>query len=244
MTLRVRIQTAVSLVYPARCLNCGGLVDSDFGLCSACWRDTDFISGLVCDSCGIPVPGEDDGQHVECDECLAAPRVWSRGRAAIAYGGQGRRLVLALKHGDRTDLARPVSAWMARAAAPLLAQEPLLVPVPLHWSRLLRRRYNQSALLAQALAARTGCEWCPDALMRTEQTPMLEGRTRQERTTLLEHAIRPHSRMGYRLSGRRVLLIDDVLTSGATLSACTRACYAAGATEVNVVALARVVTAL
>jgi len=243
MTLRARIQTAVSLVYPARCLNCGGLVESDFGLCSACWRETSFISGLVCECCGAPVPGEDDGQQVQCDDCLEAPREWDRGRAAILYGGQGRRLVLALKHGDRTDLARPASAWMARAASDLLVEKPLLVPVPLHWTRLLRRRYNQSALLAQALAAREGCVCCPDALLRVTQTPMLEGRSRDERMMLLDDAIRPNPRMGARLSGRRVLLVDDVMTSGATLSACARACLEAGAAAVEVVVLARVTSA-
>ncbi len=243
MTLRARIQTAVSLVYPARCLNCGGLVDSDFGLCGGCWRETEFISGLTCDCCGAPLPGEDDGQVVHCDACLTRPQDWDHGRAALVYGGQGRRLVLALKHGDRTDLARPASAWMARVAEPLLRGKPLVVPVPLHWSRLLRRRYNQSALLAQALAARTGCECCPDALIRSVATPMLEGRSREERARLLDYAIRPHPRMADRLEGRNVVLVDDVMTSGATLSACARACFSAGADAVSVVVLARVTAA-
>jgi len=243
MTLRARIQTAVSLVYPARCLNCGGLVESDFGLCSACWRDTSFISGLVCDSCGAPLPGEADDQIVQCDACLRTPREWSQGRAALLYGGQGRRLVLALKHGDRTDLARPASSWMARAAPELLADKPLVVPVPLHWTRLLRRRYNQSALLAQALAAREGCDCCPDALVRVTKTPMLEGRSREERMMLLDEAIRPNPRMTSRLEGQRVLLVDDVMTSGSTLSACARACVAAGAAKVSVLVLARVTAA-
>ncbi|NIZ11847.1 ComF family protein [Phaeobacter sp. HF9A] len=240
MTLRARIQTAVSLVYPARCLNCGGLVESDFGLCSACWRETSFISGLVCDACGVPLPGEDDGQLVHCDACLQNPRVWAQGRAAFLYDGQGRRLVLALKHGDRTDLAGPASGWMARAATDLLQGDPLLLPVPLHWTRLLRRRYNQSALLAQALAARTGCDCCPDGLLRRKQTPMLEGRSRNERHALLDHAISINPRMRDRFLGRKILLVDDVMTSGATLSACSRACLDAGAEEVGVVVLARV----
>lgn len=243
MTLRTRFQTAVSLIYPARCLNCGGLVESDFGLCSACWRDTSFISGLVCHSCGVPVPGEDDGQIVRCDDCLQTPRNWQQGRAAIIYSGQGRRLVLALKHGDRTDLVRPASAWMGRAAADLLTNDPLIVPVPLHWTRLVRRRYNQSALLAQSLAAREGQDCCPDALIRSLQTPMLEGRSRDERMTILRDAVRPHPRMGCRMQGREVLLVDDVMTSGATLSACASACIVAGAASVNVVVLARVTAA-
>lgn len=240
MTLRARIQTAVSLIYPARCLACGALVAGDQGLCSSCWRDTTFISGLVCDCCGAPLPGEEEAQAVYCDACLARPQDWDRGRAALVYGGQGRRLVLALKHGDRSDLVRPAAAWMARAAAPLLEGQPLLVPVPLHWSRLLRRRYNQSALLAQAIAARSHCACCPDALVRRVATPMLEGRSRDERARLLDDALHPHPRLGARLQGRSVLLVDDVMTSGATLSAAARACFAAGAEAVAVVVLARV----
>lgn len=236
-------QTAVSLIYPPQCLGCGGLVGSDFGLCGACWSGMHFISGTVCEGCGVPLPGESDGFRLECDSCLRHPRPWSQGRSALIYEGQGRKLVLALKHGDRTEIAKTAAVWLERAVLPMLEDRPLLCPVPLHWTRLLKRKYNQSALLAEALAERTGLEHCPDLLRRIRKTPALEGKTRDQRYQLLGSAIGAHpGRLG-RIKGRSVLIVDDVMTSGATLSACTDACLRAGAVEVRVAVLARVTQA-
>ncbi|KIC20578.1 ComF family protein [Leisingera sp. ANG-Vp] len=237
------IQTAVSLIYPSQCMSCGGLVDSDFGLCGACWADMHFISGTVCEACGVPLPGEADGFRLECDSCLRHPRPWSQGRSALLYEGQGRRLVLGLKHGDRTEIAQTAAGWLERLAQPLLRDDPLLCPVPLHWTRLLKRKYNQSALLTDALAKRSGLEHCPDLLLRTRKTPALEGKTRDQRYQLLGPAITAHPRRQERIKGRAVLIVDDVMTSGATLSACTDACLLAGAAEVRVAVLARVTQA-
>jgi predicted amidophosphoribosyltransferase len=148
--------------------------------------------------------------------------------------------VLALKHGDRTDLARPGARWLRAAGAALLTPGSVLVPVPAHWTRLVRRRYNQAALLAHALARLTGLDWLPDALVRNRRTATLDGLTREQRFAMLGAAIRPHPRRGARLKDRPVVLIDDVMTSGATLAAATEACHAGGATEVSVLVLARV----
>ena len=161
------------LIYPPRCLSCGDLTKSDFGLCGTCWRDTPFVGGTVCDSCGMPVPGDGDGHRIECDDCLKTLRPWQDGRAALLYKGRARALVLALKHGDRSELARPAARWMALAGRELFKPDMLIAPVPLHWSRLIKRRYNQSALLAQHLARETGLEVCPDLLLRTARTPVL-----------------------------------------------------------------------
>ncbi len=234
------LQAALRVIYPAQCLLCETLVEEEFGLCPACWRETPFISGLVCDSCGTPLPGEDPGHPVHCDDCLTLARPWSRGRAALIYRGNGRALVLALKHGDRLDLARPAAKWLARAAAPLLAPGTILAPVPLHWLRLLRRRYNQAALLSRRLSALTGLPHVPDLLHRTRRTPSQEGRDRQGRFANLADAIVVTPRHRARISGRRVLLVDDVMTSGATLAAAAEACLAAGAAGVDVAVLARV----
>ena len=236
----MRMQAAVRLIYPPQCLSCDALVTTDFGLCARCWRDTPFISGLVCDCCGTPLPGEEGGAPVQCDDCLAIARPWSRGRAVMLYRDNGRRLVMALKHGDRLDLARPAAGWLQRVAAPLLAPDTLIAPVPLHWLRLIRRRYNQSAVLAAALGRLCDLPHCPDLLLRSRNTRSQEGRDREGRFVNVEGAIRVNPRRDWQITGRPVLLVDDVMTSGATLAACADACLAAGAARVDVVVLCRV----
>lgn len=238
--MRAGFQTAVALIYPPRCLGCGAQVESDFGLCGACWRDTPFIGGTVCDSCGIPLDGAADGHRIECDACMEVPRPWRQGRAALLYADRARQMVLALKHGDRPDIARPAGLWLARAARPMLRADTLIAPVPLHWTRLLRRRYNQAALLAHALAAETGAALCPDLLIRPRRTHMLDHASVEARAAILRGAIAAHPRRRPLMAGRPVLLVDDVMTSGATLAACAEACHASGAQSVDVVVLARV----
>ena len=215
-------------------------MDSDFGLCGPCWRDTPFIGGTICDTCGVPLPGDDDTGSLKCDDCLITPRPWVEGRAALLYRDNARRLVLALKHGDRQEIAQPAALWMARAIDDLPKQHMIVAPVPLHWTRLLKRRYNQSALLAQALARHTDLPVCPDLLQRHQRTQSLDGMTKENRFSSVKGAIRVHPKRRHRLAGRPVLLVDDVMTSGATLSAAADACLAAGSGPVYVVALARV----
>lgn len=234
------LQTALRIVYPPRCLTCSGAVDSDFGLCGTCWRDTQFIGGTMCDACGVPLPGVESGHQVHCDECMTTARPWAHGRAAVLYKDNGRRLVLGLKHNDRQDVARPAALWMAAAAKDVLKPNMLIAPVPLHWTRLLKRRYNQSALLAQALAKEVDLECCPDLLTRPRRTLPLDGMGRDARFEALEGAIRPHPNRKHKMAGRSVMLVDDVMTSGATLTAATLACQSAGAVHVCVVTLARV----
>jgi ComF family protein len=234
------LQSALHLIFPPACIGCGGAVASDFGLCATCWVETPFITGLVCDKCGTPLPGEDEGRAEFCDDCLAITRPWGRGRAALLYKDKARALILSLKHGDRLDLVRPTGDWLARSAAPILEAGMIVAPIPLHWTRLFRRRYNQSALLARALARTVGLEYCPDLLVRARKTPSQEGRTRDDRFANLEGAIRPHPGRKRQFVGRHVLLVDDVMTSGATFAVAADACLGAGATQVSVIALARV----
>jgi len=237
----VQLQSALRVIYPSQCISCGAMTESDFGLCGTCWRDTPFVSGLVCDLCGTPLPGEDAGEVAHCDDCMTVARPWTQGRAALVYHDNARKIVLGLKHGDRTDLARPAGAWMAMAAAPLWREDTVIVPVPLHWLRLLKRRYNQSALLANWVGKVAARPVCADALIRPARTRSLEGMTREARFAALSGAIAVHPGRGGQIRGRAVLLVDDVMTTGATLAACAQAALGAGAREVCVLLLARAV---
>lgn len=231
---------ALRMIYPPQCLTCDAAVGEEGALCPSCWSGTPFIAGLVCDKCGVPLPGQDEGEAVLCDDCHHTIRPWGRGRAALMYGDKARQIVLGIKYYDRHDTALPAGRWLARAAAPLLRADTLVAPVPLHWRRLFRRRYNQSALLSAALARAAQRDHCPDLLIRRRHTGTQDGRTREGRYTNLSGAITVHPHRAGLLDGRHILLVDDVMTSGATLAAATEACFAEGADAVDVVVLARV----
>lgn len=234
------MQAALHLIYPPQCLSCDARVTTDFGLCGECWRDTPFITGLVCNQCGTPLPGQDTGHPEVCDDCLTIARPWSQGRAAMLYRDNARHMVLALKHGDRLDLARPAANWLLKAAQPMLSPNMMVAPIPLHWLRLIKRRYNQSALLSAAFAKLAHLDHCPDLLIRRRHTPSQEGRSRDARFANLANSLAIHPRRTNAATGRHILLVDDVMTSGATFAAAAEACVAAGAIGVSVLALARV----
>ncbi len=236
------MQSILSLIYPSQCMGCGMLVESEPALCPECWRDTPFIRGSVCVKCGAPLLGEAPGdEEAECDDCMLTARPWVTGTSVIVYQKAARRLVLGLKHGDRHDLAKPLAAWMTARLRVDLGPDDLVVPVPIHWRRMLKRRFNQSALLAKEIAGHTGARFLPDALIRLKHTAPQEGLRFDERFELQAGTIRAHRRRAQHLLGRRVLVVDDVMTSGATLATACGALRDAGAGEIHTVTLARVV---
>jgi ComF family protein len=229
----------VDLLYPPRCLACMAATDAPHGLCPACWKETHFIAGAACAKCGTPLMGETVEGDL-CDGCLRRPPAWDRGAAAVVYARAGRRVVLALKHGDRLDTVGPLAAWMTAAGRGLIAEADLIAPAPLHWLRLMKRRYNQSAELARSIGRAAGRPVAADLLTRTRATRPQEGMDRDARAANQAGAFAVTRRWRARLPGRSVLLVDDVLTSGATLSACADCLRAGGAARVDVLALARV----
>lgn len=143
------LQSLIQAIYPPQCVMCDARTDVDFALCGPCWAETPFVTGLCCDRCGAPLPGQGEPEAgVLCDDCMTIARPWSKGRAALVYKDKARRMVLSIKHGDRTDLTRSAGPWMARAGRDLIGRDSLIVPIPLHRFRLLRRKFNQAALLA------------------------------------------------------------------------------------------------
>ncbi|MFQ5623957.1 MAG: ComF family protein, partial [Paracoccaceae bacterium] len=186
------------------------------------------------------VSGDAGESKVLCDACTRLPQAWDRGRAVFRYEGTGRRIVLALKHADRLDMIPPLAEWLKRSAADLLADADLIAPVPLHRLRLLRRRYNQSAELARGLARLTPADAAVDLLVRRRGLRSQHGLDRETRHENVMGAFSLHRRWRENLRGRHVLLVDDVMTTGATLSACAEVCRGAGASKVDVCVLARV----
>ena len=239
-TLRRTGLLALDMVLPPRCLRCGVTVDGVGALCPDCWGRMAFLGAPHCACCGYPFEFE-MAPDALCAACMRDHPAFDRARAVLRYDEASRDLVLAFKHADRTDGAPAYGRWLARAGAELLPDADVIAAVPLHWSRLFARRYNQAALLALALGREAGLPAVPDLLARARRTPS-QGRlsaAARERNVAGAFTVRPRHRAG--LAGRRVLLVDDVLTTGATAEACARVLRRAGAAAVDVLTLARVV---
>jgi ComF family protein len=233
----------LDLVLPPQCATCDNPVDVDAQgqLCAACFGRTNFITVPFCARCGVPFASvEQGGTDGTCPSCRAHPPVFREARAALRYDDQARRLILPLKHGDRLELASVLAPMMARAGVALLQRADVLVPVPLHRRRLFRRKYNQAAVLAIAVGRLAGRPVVPDALIRTRHTAPLDEKSPEERAREVAGSLQVRPSRRNMVLGRTVLLIDDVMTSGATANACTAALLDAGAMAADVLAAARV----
>lgn len=234
-------RVALDVLLPPTCVTCDVPVDAPGRLCADCFGRTSFVTEPCCARCGVPFthPAQGGPERI-CPSCSAHPPVFDRARAALRYDAQARRMILPLKYSDRTELAAMLAAHMARAGAALLREADVLVPVPLHRARLFRRRYNQAALLAYAVGRTSRRPVIPDALRRLRATASLGDKTAEERAAEMDSAVAVRRNRAARIVGRRVLLIDDVLTSGATANACAAALKQAGAAGVDVLVAARV----
>ncbi len=246
-----RVSTAILLagrafvdaLLPPRCLNCGEEVADPGALCAECWRRLSFLESPFCSCCGHPF-GHEIGPNGLCGACAAARPAFRRARAALRYEESCRDLILRFKHADRIDAAPAFARWMRRAGVELIQDCDLIAPVPLHWRRLLRRRYNQAALLSARIAAAARKPHAPDLLNRIRPaggSGRLSRRARQERTA---RAFATNPSWREHVQGRNILLIDDVFTTGSTVSACAETLLDEGARAVDVLTLARVVRPL
>jgi ComF family protein len=236
------LRLAFDFALPQLCPSCREPLGDGAGLCAQCWAGLSLIEPPYCARLGIPF-AYDPGPGLLSMEAIANPPAYDRARAAVRYDDISRALVHSLKYGDRLDLSPMMAQWMARAGHELLTDADGLVPVPLHWRRQWARRFNQSAALAGVISAIAGVPVIHGGLKRVRATPQQVGKSKAERADNVQGAFRAAAEYGADIAGRRLVLIDDVLTSGATVDACARALLRAGAGHVDVLVFARVVAA-
>jgi ComF family protein len=233
-------RAALDLAYPPLCVVCRGPISEAHALCANCWSAIGFLDGPSCACCGLPFE-LDPGPDTLCAACHADPPAFDRARSVLRYDDASKKPILALKHADRLDLVPAFARWLDRIGREMMAEADVLVPVPLHRRRLWQRRYNQSALMAQKLAQLTGKPADPLVLERIRPTPSQgEMPSAKARRRNVRGAFRVAPGRVSAVKHRSVLLIDDVFTTGATVSACARALKRAGAKQVYVLTLARV----
>lgn len=232
---------AARLVYPPVCSGCSVMTSGHGALCAACWATVTFIEHPLCEVTGRPFD-HDRGEGLVSPEAIANPPPFVRARAAVFHDGAARKLVHGLKYSDRADLARMMAGWMVRAGRELLDDSDAVIAVPLHRGRMLTRRYNQSAELARHIGRMSNKPHLAGILSRIRATRPQVGLGLRARQDNVRSAFSVHPRLMHKVVGRRLLLVDDVFTTGSTVNAATRALLKAGAEQVSVLTFARVAT--
>jgi ComF family protein len=238
-TLRKAAAAIGDVLVPPLCLSCHRRLSTHDALCPSCWSGIDFIRTPLCDRLGLPMPYDTGGRMISA-AAAADPPAYDRARAVARFDGVMRALVHDLKFHDRHDARRLFGRWLAEAGAELLADADVLIPVPLTRTRLLTRRFNQSALLAHEIARVTGVKVEPLALLRIRASKPQVGLSREQRRQNVAGAFAVAHRRKAAIAGAKLVLVDDVITTGATAGACARTLKRAGAARVDVLALALV----
>jgi ComF family protein len=248
LSLKVRLvqflaaasKTLIDVVYPPQCVSCREITAQTATLCAACWREMPFISRPFCERLGTPF-GNDIGGTLLSPSAIADPPVFGRARSVAHHEGAARQLVHKLKYGDRQELAVAMGRMMTSTAQELLADATVIVPVPLHWTRLWQRRFNQAAALADQISDHSGLKTEPSLLRRRKRTKRQVGLTRAQRQQNLQGAFFVPEDVRAVLKGQHVLLVDDVMTTNSTANAAARVLLRYGAAKVDIVTFARVV---
>jgi ComF family protein len=243
--LRRAGRVALDAVLPPLCLLCGAQVAEPASLCAPCWAKLRWLGDPLCDQCGAPFEFDPTGGRTEtalrCAACTAAAPRFDRARAVVAYDDVSKRLMLGYKHADRLHATPAFANWLQRAGQELIEGCDAIAPVPLHWVRLAWRRYNQAAELGRRIASQAGKPFIPDLLRRRRRTPSQGTLSRSARFRNVQGAFTVNPRRVGAASGARILLVDDVLTTGATVEECARVLKRSGAAAVDVLTLARVI---
>ena len=231
---------AIDILLPPRCPVMGEIVDRQAMVSPGAWAGLNFIADPLCTHCGIPLDFSMDGEE-KCTACFDYPPAFDSARAALKYNDVSRDLILGFKHGDKTHVVQSFTPWLEKAGKVMLASADYLIPVPLHRNRLVARRYNQAALIAQALSRSVDIPHLPLALRRMRATPSQGHMTNEERAKNVSGAFAVNPAYREDIKGKNIILIDDVYTTGATVQECTKVLRESGATQIHILTLARVV---
>jgi ComF family protein len=228
---------ALNIALPSRCVRCADFVEKPGSVCGVCWQEMDFIAKPFCTQCGMPFAFDEADDALLCGGCISDAPAFDVARSALRYNDKSRGLITGFKYSDKLHAARLFSGWMTQAGKACLEGADMIVPVPLHRVRLFTRRYNQSALLAQHIARQSGLPFYPRLIKRLRNSAPQASLSRSSRLTNVKgiFTVLPP----YDVGGKHVVLVDDVMTTGATVRECAKALKKAGAASVRVLVLAR-----